>query len=139
MLLSDKVQLQHFVQASFPAFGVFFRITDGIVAGRILGDTGDDGRLGHGQFTCGFAEIPFGSGFHAQGILPQIDSVHIFQQDSIFIVIFGDFQGEILFLQLTFDLFDHVFTFGGPAGKDGILQQLLGNGAGALCLLTSGF
>ena len=54
---------------------------DGIVAGGILGDGCDDGAFGKIQIPDAFAEITPGSGLHAQGVLAQIDGIHIVFQD----------------------------------------------------------
>ena len=44
-----------------------------------------------------------------------------------------------MFLELSFDFLDFVFSFGSPFGEDSIFQQLLGNGTSSLCFITTGF
>ena len=120
-LLGDKFKLQHLIQAFLAPFGVFFRIAYGIESGRILGDGGDDCGFGKRQRRAGLAEISLGGGFHTQGILAQVDGVHIPQQDFFLGEIFGDFQGQILLLKLTLDHLDQIAVLLGPCGKDGVL------------------
>ena len=135
--LGNEAQIPHFVQTVLSPPCVGLRVPDGIVAGRILGDGGDDRRLGDRQVAGGFPEITFGGRFHAQRVLSQVDGVHVLQKDGIFFKILGNFLCQILFLKLSLDLFDHIFAFGGPAREDGIFQELLGDGAGALSLFEA--
>ena len=132
--LGDKIQFPHFLQAFLTSFRVELRMPDGVVCGRVLGDAGNDGALGDCQLRTGFAEIAQGGSLHAQGILPQVDGVHIAQQHVVLGGVFGQLQRQVLLLQLTFDHLDHVVVFFCPGGKDRVFQKLLGNGAGSLLL-----
>ena len=138
LCLTDKAKLQHFVQTFLSTYRIVLRMPDRVVLGRILRDAGDDRAFRDGQIAAVLAEITQGCGFDTQCILSQVDSVHIAQQDLILAVIFGDLQGEILLLDLTFDLFDLVIPLGSPVGEDGVLQQLLGDGTCTLGLFTAG-
>ena len=130
--LGNKIQIQHFIKACFPPSSVIFREADGIIFVGILSNTCDDGAFGHGQIAGGLAEIALGSRFHSQGILAQIDGVHVLQKDLILGINLRNFQSQVLLLEFPLKLFDPVFSFGGPFGKNRVFQKLLGNGAGAL-------
>ena len=71
--------------------------------------------------------------------MPQVDSVHILQKNLVLVIILCDFQSKILFLNFSLDFFNLIFSLGSPFGKDGIFQQLLGNGTCTLGFVTTGF
>ena len=127
----DKAQFQHIVQTGLPPRSIGLGVIDGIMGGRVLGNGGNDRAFGQGQFTAGFAEIPLGSRLHAQSILAQVDGVHVAQQYLILWEFLGNGQGKILLLELTLYHFYHISVFFRPCGEDGVLQKLLGDGAGA--------
>ncbi|GFH96839.1 hypothetical protein IMSAGC003_03405 [Lachnospiraceae bacterium] len=139
LFLADKIQPQHVVQACFPALGVSLGMTDGIVAGWILGNGSDYRAFRQGQFAAGFAKIPLGRRLYPQSVLSQVDGVHIAYQDLVLAQGFGQFNGQVLFLEFPLDLFDQIVPLRGPTGKNGIFQELLGDGAGSLGLVTQGF
>ena len=136
--LGNKFQIQHCIQTFFPTLGIVLGVPDGIVIGRILGNTSDYRTLGQGQLATGLAEITLGCGFHTQGILSQVNSIHVSYQYLILGKLLGNFQGQVLFLDFTLDFLNHIFAFGGPFRENGILQKLLGNGTGTLRLFTAG-
>ena len=56
---------------------------EGVVAAGGLGQTGDDGALGQGDVGSVLAEIGTGRGFHAVGVLSQIDIVEVGLEDVV--------------------------------------------------------
>ncbi len=102
LLLCDVSLLFHVTQHFFAPFCIFIGVGDGIVFGRILGDTCDHGTFRQVQVADGFVEIAHGCSLYAQCILAQIDGVHVIDQDRIFVHDLFQFQSQILFLNLTF-------------------------------------
>lgn len=112
---------------------------NGIVAGRILGDGGDDGTFGKVQFIDIFSEVPFGCGLDTKGVLSQIDGIHVIFQYFILIHIVFELDGKILLLEFTLYFNGKgLFAFTCPAGKNVVLDKLLGDSAGAFGKVTGG-
>lgn len=106
---------------------------DGIISGRILGNGGNYRALGEIQLPYIFTEITLGSRLHTQGVLPQVDGVHVVFQDFILIHLLFQHDGKVLLLDFTLYLDRKAFfTFTCPACKNVVLNQLLGDGTGAL-------
>ena len=114
-------------------------MADRVIAGRILCDAGDNCRLGYRQLAGGFAEIALRCRLDTECILTEVDGIHVLEKDLILVVIFGDLQRKVLLLKLTLDLFNRIFSLGGPVCEDRIFQQLLGDGTCTLCLRSAGF
>ena len=112
---------------------------DGIVAGGILRDGCDDRAFGKIQIPDAFAEIAPGSGLHAQGVLPQIDGIHIVFQDHVLVHLLFQLDGQILLLDLALQLIrEAALALACPRGQHIVLDELLGNGARALGKFSGG-
>ena len=99
--------------------------------GRILGDAGNDGALGEGQGIHRFIKIPQRGSLNAQGVLPQVDGIHVIEQNLVLGHGFGQFNGQVLLLDLSFHTVGKA-GLTGPVRKDIVLQELLGDGTGTL-------
>ena len=104
-----------------------------VVTGRILGDGRDDGAFGKIQIPYIFPEITSGSGLNAQRVLAQIDGIHIIFQDIVLAHLLFQHDGQVLFLDFSFQFVGEAsLAFACPRGQHVILDELLGDGAGAL-------
>ena len=96
----------------------------GIVTAGGLGQTGDDRAFGQGDVRSVLAEIGARGGFHAVGVLAQVDLIQVDGQDLVL--------GEILFQAVGQDGFLHLARVAALGGQQQLLDELLGDGAAAL-------
>ena len=136
LLLCDIPLIVHILKHFLTTNGVVFRVCDGVIAGGILCDSCYDCTFRKIQVADRFVEITHGCCLDAEGVLAQIDGVHVIDQDRVLVHDLFQFQGKILFLDLTFQFFGEGI-FGGPVREDVILEQLLGDGAGTFCKLSA--
>ena len=104
-----------------------------IITGRILGDGRDDGAFGKIQIPYVFSEITAGCSLNPQRILAQIDGVHIIFQDIVLAHLLFEHDGQVLFLDFPLQFVSEApFALACPRGQHIVLDELLGDGAGAL-------
>ena len=120
----------HAIQNSPAAGTVALRVCQRVIAGGILRNGRDHGAFGKRQLGNILAEILKGSCLNTITAGSQIDRIQVIFQDLILSQELFQLQCQILFL----DFADQPLPeggFAGPAGEDGIFQQLLRDGAGA--------
>ena len=136
-LVRNKAQLQHLLQDLLAAGVIVLGVLQGVVLGRILGDGRDTGRLGKGEVTDRLIEIALARRLDAKRILPQVDGIQVVFKDGLLAGDLFELNGQVLLLDLPVD-FLLGRGFGGPVREVVVLQELLGNGRGALGKMPGG-
>ena len=103
---------------------------EGIVTAGGLGQTGDDGALGQGDVGSVLAEIGTGRGFHAVGVLSQIDIVEVGLEDVVL--------ADGVLQPVGQDGFLHLSGIAAFRTQQELLDDLLGDGAAALLAAAGG-
>lgn len=124
-LAGDVAAFGHLVEDAFLALAGKFGVgAEGRVAGRRDSQSSQQGRLGQIEVGGGFAEISLGGGFDTPGGSAVGGLVEVHFQDLIFGIEKFSTDGENSFSDLALD--------GSFRGKQGVFNQLLGDGGAAL-------
>ena len=99
-------------------------IPPGIIVIRVIGHPGEHRAFPQGQFPQGFAEIALRRHLNPVIVLPEVDGVQVALQDLLLVVFVFQLHRQPGFLDLP--------LIADLGGKQGILDQLLGNGGSAL-------
>ena len=128
LLLGDISLIQHVIQNFLTSLGILFRVLNGIVFGRSLGDTCDGSTLRKVQIPYILIEILAGCCLHTVSACTKVDGIQVILKDYIFIIdLLLNLNGKVLLLKLTRKSFN-LGGLVGPVGEDIVLQKLLGNG-----------
>ena len=102
LLLPGNIALPvHLAEDDLPAGIVLFRMGDGIIPGRILGNACDNGALRERKVRHVLSEVAHRRGFYAQGIISQVNGIEIIREDRLPIHGFCQLQRQILLLDLS--------------------------------------
>ena len=129
--LGNVALFQHVVQNGLTPHCIFLRMGDGVIAGGVLGDTGQHRALGEIQLGNAFSEVTAGGGLNAVGAGTEVDGVEVILQNLLLADLFLQLEGQVLFLEFPAEAVDQG-GFVHPAREDAVFQKLLGDGAGSL-------
>ena len=129
--LIDISLIQHISQNFFTALSILVRIGYRIIESRILSNRRNDCAFGECQIRCRFVKVALGSCLDSQTALSEVDCIHVGFQYLVFVHLFFDLKGKILFLQLTLYFIKKCLLID-KVREYVIFNQLLRQGAGTL-------
>ena len=136
LLLIDISLIEHILQNDVASLSVLLGVDDRIKLRGVLRNTGYNGAFRDRQLIAGFVKISLRSCFYAERAMSEVDRVEIVEQDRILAHRFLQLDRTVLLLQFSLDPL-HLCLIG-PVGEDIVLDQLLGNGTGALREVAGG-
>ena len=75
---------------------------NGVIPGRILCNSGNNGTFGQIKFIYLLVKITKRCGLDTQGILSQVDGIHVVYQNGILIHYLFQLNSQVLLLDFTF-------------------------------------